>query len=378
VIAAVGVSAVLVLGALTLTGSAQGGGAPAVAAAKLPAAEQPWPEASVLESRRKEAESRALFAADAPLEFTLTADFKTVNKDRDVESTKVFPATMTVAKADGTPATFTLNIRTRGHVRRMARTCSFAPLRLEFQADQVKGTVFEGHKNIKLGTHCRDNDLFEQYVPREYTAYRIYNLFTPRSFRARLAKATYVDSTSKQPIGTRMALFVEDDDDVARRLGGRAIDTQKLAFRRVDWDTVTMLSLFEYVIGNTDLSLFALHNVVLVQTPNGPIYPVPYDFDYSGLVNARYAIPAKQFNLASVQERFYMGPCRTAPELDGFFKPMLEKKAEVMKLLDTVPGLDAGYRKEGQKYLDGAFQTMAKPGDVKRVFIDTCNNRPGM
>src|SRR5690242_8289207 len=97
VIAAVGVSAVLVLGALTLTGSAQGGGAPAVAAAKLPAAEQPWPEASVLESRRKEAESRALFAADAPLEFTLTADFKTVNKDRDVESTKVFPATMTVA-----------------------------------------------------------------------------------------------------------------------------------------------------------------------------------------------------------------------------------------------------------------------------------------
>ena len=68
----------------------------------------------------------------------------------------------------------------------MLQTCSFAPLRLEFDADRAKGTIFEGHKNLKLGTHCRDNDLFEQYVPREYTAYRIYNLFTPRSFRARL------------------------------------------------------------------------------------------------------------------------------------------------------------------------------------------------
>ena len=95
---------------------------------KLPAEHQVrgwwrrWPDASVIEARRKEAEALPLFATDAPLEFSLTADFKTVNKDRDVESTKVFPATMTVTNADGSKSTFTLNIRTRGHVRRMART----------------------------------------------------------------------------------------------------------------------------------------------------------------------------------------------------------------------------------------------------------------
>jgi hypothetical protein len=214
--------------------------------------------------------------ADTPLEFTLTADFRAVNRDRNPESTKVFPATMTVARADGTMATFPLNIRTRGHVRRMLQTCAFAPLRLEFQPEQVKKTVFEGLKNIKLGTHCRDVDLFEQYVPREYSAYRLFNLLTPNSFRARLAKATYVDQSSQKPIAVRQAIFIEDDDDVAKRMEGRNVAYQKLTFRRVDQETVTLMTLFEYMIGNTDWSMYLLHNVVLTEKTSGIIYPVPW------------------------------------------------------------------------------------------------------
>src|SRR5437762_10441452 len=189
--AAFGLAALLLSGMLSAVGSAQQRTAapapPKAKAPKDPAAA--WPDEATLAERKKTAEGRALFSSDTPLEFTLTADFKMVNKDRNPNSTKVFPATLTVAKADGSQATFPLNIRTRGHVRRMTQTCTFAPLRLEFQTDQIKGTVFEGHKNIKLGTHCRDADLFEQYVPREYAAYKIYNLLTPRSFRARMGKA---------------------------------------------------------------------------------------------------------------------------------------------------------------------------------------------
>ena len=143
----------------------------------VPAAPQ-WPDAQTLRARRVQAESRRLFATTEPLEFTLTADFKAVNRDRNPTSTKTFPATL--ALGDGSAATMPLEIRTRGHVRRMPRTCSFAPLRLEFQAQHVAGTIFEGHKALKLGTHCQDDDLYEQYVPREYAAYRIFNLLTPR------------------------------------------------------------------------------------------------------------------------------------------------------------------------------------------------------
>src|SRR5215813_6821793 len=368
--------AVLISGLLSVGGSAQQKAPASAKAKKDPMA--PFPDEATIAKRKNEADNRPLFATETPLEFTLTADFKTVNKDRNPNSTKVFPATMTVAKADGTQATIPLNIRTRGHVRRMQQTCTFAPLRLEFQADAIKGTIFEGHKNLKLGTHCRDADLFEQYVPREYSAYKIFNLLTPRSFRARLAKATYVDEATKKPISNRMALFIEDDDDVARRLEGRTIDTQKLVFRQTDYDTATLMTLFEYMIGNTDMSMYLLHNVVLVQTPKKIIYPVPYDFDYSGLVDARYAIPSKQFSITSVRDRLYRGPCRTAAELQPFFEKFNELKPRVMELYDTIPGMDSGFRRDAQRYLESFYTTISRPADVKRAFIDECNNRAGM
>ena len=366
-------AAVAMSGALPMVGSAQSKTA-APAPAKAPKdPNAPFPDEATIAERKKTAEERPLFNSDTPLEFTLTADFKMVNKDRNPNSTKVFPATMTVGDK-----TFPLNIRTRGHVRRMSQTCTFAPLRLEFDNDKTKGTIFEGHKNLKLGTHCRDADLFEQYVPREYSAYRIYNLLTPRSFRARMAKATYVDEATKKPIGNRMALFIEDDDDVARRMEGRAIETQKLVFRQADFETVTLMTIFEYMIGNTDMSMYLLHNVILVQTPKKITYAVPYDFDYSGLVDARYAIPAKQFNITSVRDRVYRGPCRTAAELQPFFDKFNEVKPKVMELYDKIPGMEPGFRKDAQKYLEGFYSTINKPGDVKKAFIDDCNNRAGM
>src|SRR6476620_1912810 len=373
-----GMVAALISGVLSVAGSAQQRTA-APAPGKTPKdVNAPFPDEATIAERKKASEGRALFSSETPLEFTLTADFKTVNKDRNPNSTKVFPATMTVAKADGSQATFPLNIRTRGHVRRMSQTCTFAPLRLEFDAEITKGTIFEGHKNLKLGTHCRDADLFEQYVPREYSAYRIFNLFTPRSFRARMAKATYVDEATKKPVANRMALFIEDDDDVARRMEGRIIETQKLVFRQTDYDTATLMTIFEYMIGNTDMSMYLLHNVVLVQTPKKTVYPVPYDFDYSGLVDARYAIPAKQFNITSVRDRIYRGPCRSAAELQTFFEKFNELKPKIMAIFDSVPGMDAGYRKDAQKYLEGFYSTISKPGDGKKAFIDEGNNRAGM
>jgi hypothetical protein len=370
--AAIAVTSVAVTLAAPAQRPAAGGGR---GGATAPA---PWPDAQTLTSRRLAAEGRPLFATDTPLEFTLTADFKTVNKDRNPNSTKTFPATITVKSDAGAETSIPVQIRTRGHVRRLQQTCSFAPLRIEFPADKVAGTVFEGHKNLKLGTHCRDADLYEQYVPREYAAYRIFNLMTPRSFRARLASASYVDAATSKPLGNRRALFIEDDDDVARRMEGRIENRPKVTFRMVDSETVTLMTLFEFMIGNTDASMYANHNIVLVDTPGRITYPVPYDFDYSGLVNARYAVPSSLLNLTSVRERAYVGPCRTAAEFEPIFERMRAVKAAVMKLFDDIPGLDAGYRKDAQGYVEKFYDIIGKPGDVKKAFVDGCNGRPGM
>jgi hypothetical protein len=324
--------------------------------------------------RQREAMERALFSSEDPLPVTLIADFKAVNRDRNPESTKVFPATLVVAGRNGGEDRISVNIRTRGHSRRMSTTCTFAPIRIEFP-NKTEGTMFEGHKSLKLGTHCRDVDSYEQYVYREYLVYKIFNRVTARSFRARLANATYIDASTNKPITSRAGLFLEDDDDVARRLGGLKSELQGLGFSHVDAETMTMLGLFEYMIGNTDMSLYKLHNIILVRAANGVTYPVPYDFDYSGVVNARYAVPAQALNLATVRDRLYRGPCLTQEDLTPILARFQAMRDNIMSLYDSIPALDSGYRKDAKNYLDGFFKILEKPGDVKRAFIDGCNRK---
>lgn len=347
------------------------------AAAPAKPAGNPWPPAEAMATRRVAAERRPLFAASEPLAFTLMADFRAVQRDRDPASTRTYPATLIVAGEKGIEHSIPLRIRTRGHSRRRPVTCSFAPLRLEFAENPV-GTVFEGQRGLKLGTHCRDVDEYEQYAHREYLVYRIFNLLTPRSFRARLGTASYVDASTKKPIASRAALFLEDDDDVARRMEGRIEDIEKLTFRSVDAETITRLTVFSYMIGNTDMSMFRLHNIRLVRTLSGRLYPIPYDFDYSGLVNARYAVPDKQFGLASVRDRLYRGPCRPAADLEPFLAHLREVRSDVMALYDSTPGLSDGYRRDAKAYLEQFYRTIERPNDVKRAFVDNCGNRAGM
>ncbi len=367
------VSSLAVVAAFCLFGSAS---APSLVAQTpaTPPAPREWPTADAMRARRIAAEQRPLFATDAPLTITLTSDFKAVNRDRNPKSTTLFPATIAVAKRDGSVATLPVQIRTRGHSRRLQRTCSFAPLRIEFDPQTTAGTIFEGHRALKLGTHCRADDLYEQYMPREYVAYRIFNLLTPRSFRARLVDASYIDRASGEKIAERQALFIEDDDDVARRAEGRITDAEKLVFARLERDTLTLMTLFEYMIGNTDVSIYAQHNVRVIERPGvGLFYPVPYDFDYSGLVNARYALPATVLNLTSVTERAYMGPCRPLAELEPYFEQFRAVRPKIMDIVASVPGLSENYRKDAAKYLGNFYETIEKPRQAREAFLDRCN-----
>jgi hypothetical protein len=333
------------------------------------AAGQPWPDAATIEARRAAAESRKLFSTDEPLPFTLTADFKAIDNDKDAKSTKVYQGAIEFAGPDGQPKDVPIEIRPRGQSRRVL--CSFVPLRLMFPKEQVKGTVFDGISSIKLGVHCKNE--FEELLPREYAAYRINNLLTPRSFRVRLAHASYVDAKTKKPMDAHLAMFIEEDEDVARRLGGRLTDQQGLKFTGVDLDTITELTLFEYMISNHDISLFAQHNIRVVEVPTGVKYPVPYDLDEAGLVDAPYAVPPPILHLDSVKDRLYRGPCRPAAELEPILANFQSVKPMVMALFDTLPMMKNAYRADAKKFLEGFYHTLDQPGAVKKAFTD-CKN----
>jgi hypothetical protein len=339
---------------------------------------EPWPEPAVLLARRTEAEKRPLFETSQPLVFTLTADFKAINKDRRPESTTRFPGVISVTDDRGREQTIKVMLSARGHFRRMARNCAFVPLRLEFQADETAGTVFEGPKTIKLGTHCQDDKTYDQHTLREYLTYPLFNLITPYSFRARLGRATYVDEKTQKPLTTRNAIFIEHENDVARRNGGRMVELPRTEFKDFDGETLNTMMLFEYMIGNTDFSLYANHNVRFVQDPSRKLFPVPYDFDLSGLVHAPYAIPDRRFGLRSVLDRLYRGPCLTVENVEAAAAVFRAKKPQMLALLDGTEQLDPVMRSEMKSYLEEFFRLIEKPSTIKSRLVDGCKTVPTM
>lgn len=336
---------------------------------------EPWPEDDVLLARRTEATARKLFQAVEPLEFTLASDFSALNKDRNPESTKRFPGTLSVA---GLAKELPVQLGSRGHLRLNTRTCDFVPIRVEFPKEGIEDTPFDGQTNLKLGTHCQGDKEFDQYVLREYLSYRLSNLVTPRSFRARLARGTYVDAKTKKTIATRNALFLEHDNDVARRLGGRDVSLPRIEFKDLDPDALTTMMLLNYMIGNTDYSIYALHNVKIVQDKKRTLVPVPYDNDMSGLVRPPYAIPDPRLRIRSVTERLYRGPCRTVEEFNTAAEQFRAKKADMFALIDGQKELAGSHKSEMKDYLEPFFKVIESPEAIKKNLVNGCKPLPTM
>ncbi|HTK28543.1 MAG TPA: hypothetical protein VL309_03275 [Vicinamibacterales bacterium] len=339
---------------------------------------QPWPEPAVLQARRDEAQKLPLFAESDPLAFSLTADFKAIDKDRNPESTAKYPGVLATTDARGREQTLHVQLSPRGHFRRNARTCAFVPLRIEFDKKEVAGTVFDGQSTLKLGVHCQNEKAYDQFVLREYLTYKLFNLVTPQSFRDRLAQATYVDAKSGKPMTTHYAIFIEEDNDVARRMGGRIVELPRLQFADVDAGTLRTAALFEYMIGNTDYSLYALHNVKVVQDPTKTLFAVPYDFDLSGFVNPPYALVDRRLGITSVKDRLYRGPCGSADEFEAIAAKFRDKKADMLALVEGMKDLDGSTKSESKDYLEAFFRGIAQPTSVKKSLADGCKAKPTM
>jgi hypothetical protein len=305
--------------------------------------------------------AKALFAATTPITIKLTADFKATFKNRDTTKSKKewFPATLSWVATPGDSGTLAVEIETRGHYRLKPGTCAFPGLRVRFQKDKTEGTIWKGQGAIKLGTHCKTNPRYLQIPLQEYSAYRIYNALTDSSFRARLANATYIDTGDANKSVEAPAFFIEDDGDMAGRLGAEGLKQTGATFDDLDPNVGAMLSIFEYMVGNTDWSLPFLHNIRLFRV--GITYvAVPYDFDWSGLVDAPYAFPDYRLGTKSVTERVWRGPCISKESLDQMVTFFNGRKEAIYKAASQ-EGIDPKLLKDTIKYLDEFFKMLNDP-----------------
>ena len=131
-----------------------------------------------------EAATWPLFQNQDALRVRIEAPLRTLIRERS--DTEYLDGTFAYTDASGQEVVLDLKLRARGRYRRQRSTCDLPPIRLNFKKKQVMGTEFAGQDKLKLVTHCEENrDRYEQYVLKEYLAYRILNTLTDASFRAR-------------------------------------------------------------------------------------------------------------------------------------------------------------------------------------------------
>ena len=312
-----------------------------------------------------------LFATHAPLELELRLDKGTFCRNPEREGCTDAPATLLYRAADGSSVSIDVKVRSRGRWRKDTGDCPLPALFVYFDAQSSAGTPFVGHTMLPLTTHCRDRATYDQYVLKEYLAYRIYNELTDKSLRVRLAKITYRDTANPKNDTTRFGFFTEHFDSLAARNAAEVWHVEQVDVARVDAQELATLALFQYMIGNTDWSVVYGHNTVAVLDDSGAASVVPYDFDFSGLVDSEYAGPPPQLPINSVRQRIYRGSCAPAVNWDGLFEHFRAQREPILELVGALPELAPAPRESVLDYLGGFFELLESPDRHARI-VTTC------
>lgn len=281
--------------------------------------------------------------------------------------------------ADGRDVVLDIEVNVRGKSRE--ELCTYPPLKIDFVRDEVEGTVFAGQNKLKLVTLCERTPEFRAYLAKEFLIYRLFNALTDRSFRVRWAEIDYVDESRKKPDEfSAPAFFIEDDREVADRLGLEVVEREhQLPIADLEPRHTALLALFQYMIGNTDWDIApaageaCCHNAKTIAAADGSVILLPYDFDQAGLINTGYAAPSRvlQRYINEVTERLYRGFCRHNDHIDAARALIESHRAALQSLLEHPPievrGLDRSTR-----YLSDSFEYLGDRDDLESAIDRGC------
>ncbi len=317
-----------------------------------------------------------LFASQATLDVEIEAPFGMIVdlRPNDEES----PGKFRYKSDDGDFVELDIVVRTRGRARRTKEVCSFPPLRLNFRKSQVEGSLFDGQDKLKLVSHCRDEPAYAQAVVAEYIAYRIFNLLTRKSFRARLLKANYIYSDEGSNF-EGFAILIEHEDRLEKRLDAKVSAVERARAADIEPADLNLAHVFQFFIGNTDFSPIATapgeeccHNQALLRRKDGLHYTVPHDFDQSGLVDAPHALPNPRFRLRSPRQRLYRGFCANNPYLPETLSLFRERREAIESLVREQTELSPKTARSMLAFIGTFYEVIGNPRRVKKELVDAC------
>ena len=317
-------------------------------------------------------EAFGLFSNEDILEISLQFDIREYTRKRSKD--EYLDAVLTYYGMAEGPVVKEMRLKSRGEFRH--GFCSFPPIKLNFKKTAFDRPDLENLRSVKLVTHCQSG--YSEYLLKEYLIYKLYNVLTDYSFRVRLLGIKYIDTGRKNKISENYGFIIEPLDFLAERTGTVPVSSEKLSQQNVLPEMMDRMAIFNYMIGNTDWSVPGQHNCKVLVKPglnsSSLAMIVPYDFDYTGLVNASYAVPYEPLGLESVRDRLYQGVCRSEEDLLHVLKEFSDKKDAFYRTINEFPYLKERSRKEMIHYLDSFYKNFDDPGKIVNQLLRTCKD----
>ncbi len=312
-----------------------------------------------------------LFEDDKILEITLKYDLTTYFRAKPQKNYLKANITFHLNKTDSLSRD--IRLRTRGIFRN--KYCVFPPIELNFKKANFGYTDLDSISKLKMVPECKFSSENEDYVLKEYLAYKLFNVLTDTSFRVRILSVTYVDTEKKRKPIHQYCFFLEPVEMLTARIHCIHVKSHSVNQKNIVPRIMDRLAIFNYMIGNYDWSVPGPHNVLILKPmtidTTGLGIVVPYDFDWTGLVNTAYAIPTEEMGTDNVRERIFEGICRSKAVYRKELEMFAEKKNEFYKVINEFPYLNKSGKRDVTDYLDGFFDQLA---GEKNNIISTLSN----
>ncbi len=311
------------------------------------------------------------FFLEEPVNLTMEFNIKEFKKAR--RKADYHPAEMTNHVDDSFQVKHDVRVRARGEFRR--DNCTMPPYWINVRYSGIEAEDFRDFRKMKMVTRCREASQYADYVLKEYLVYKIYNLITEYSFNVRLVRVKYIDTGKKNEVTENWAFLIEPEELLTKRLNAKAIPSDRLSMRTVNPEIMDLMALFQYMIGHGDFSVTGRHNLKIIALKDpGPagFLPVPYDFDYTGLVDAHYAVPGETLGIASVKERYYLGACRSKDVHLITIQKLAEYQDEILDLIMNFEYLDEDERLDMVAYIASYFVESEQDRFVEAYLEPTC------
>ena len=315
-----------------------------------------------------------LFADTSLMEIAIYSDFRQMRRQKDTLHYQ--EAVLRYTLNDSVIVSRKIGIKARGNFRR--ETCSYPPIKLNFPKKTVRLKWLQTFDKIKMVGSCKPGTNYEQYLLSEYYVYRMFNQLTDHSFRVRLLRVKYYDTgkrNQKKAEQIRYAFIIEPHKAVAKRLKSKVLKGGNFPYNVFNPDEINLIAVFHYMIGNTDWSIPAQHNVKILAPKNSGSFirmAIPYDFDFCGIVNPPYAIPSDLLPIKDITERLFRGPCRDFEQYRRTLEVFKNNRDNFFALIEDSAYLTKSRKTWMTSYLASFYEIANNPKRISQELSVNC------